>query len=168
MRCAASLLVVVLVALIVNAQQPQKNQTSPEDQTSPEETNAADPTEKPTSFWMDKKMEYSQEILRGLAMRDFKKIGTNAEQMRLLGKVEGFVRGGKPTYRPQLRTFDRVCDDLIVQAKEENLPGVTLAFNQLTVSCVSCHESLRTRANAPAAAEDAAPNAKPPTVSESR
>ena len=102
-----------------------------------------DADSKPTSFWMEKKMEYAQVILRGLASADFVSIGEGAKQMRVLNRVEGFIRKRNPDYRTQLHTFERTCEDLIRQAAEENLPGVTLAFNQLTVSCVSCHQTLR-------------------------
>jgi hypothetical protein len=49
--------------------------------------------EQPTSFWMKKKLEYSQNILGGIANADFDKIVENAEAMRGLSKVEGFIRG---------------------------------------------------------------------------
>ena len=98
---------------------------------------------KPTSFWMEKKMDYAQSILRGLATADFESIGDGARQMRLLNKVEGFIRKRNAHYRAQVHSFERVCDEMIRQAEKENLPGVTLAFNQLTVSCVNCHQTLR-------------------------
>ncbi|NND96407.1 MAG: hypothetical protein HKN47_03650 [Pirellulaceae bacterium] len=98
---------------------------------------------RPMSFWMEKKLDHTQSILRGLATRDFESIKEHGIQMRLLNKVEGFVRRRNPNYRSQLHTFERVCDDIVSHADRENLAGVTLAFNQLTVSCVSCHETLR-------------------------
>jgi hypothetical protein len=104
---------------------------------------SAESTDKPTSFWMEKKMEYTQDMLRGLATADFESIGENARQLRLLNKVEGFVRRRHVSYRSQLNIFERTCDEMILHADKENLAGVTLAFNQLTISCVSCHESLR-------------------------
>lgn len=110
------------------------------------ENQASNEHEHPTSFWMQRKMTYAQEILRGLASADFQAIGTNARQMRTLSKVEGFVRSRNPNYRTQLHAFESVCDEMIQHAEEKNLPGVTLAFNQMTVSCVSCHQTLRVTA----------------------
>jgi hypothetical protein len=63
-------------------------------------------TEQPESFWMRKKLEYSQNILAGIATADFDKIVLNAESMRSLSKIEGFVRGRKPGYRTQLHIFE--------------------------------------------------------------
>lgn len=103
--------------------------------------------EKPTSFWMEKKMEYSQAILRGLATADFESISENSAQLGLLNRVEGFVRRKNPDYRTHLHTFQRIVDDLFKQAGKENLEGTTLAFTELTVSCVKCHQSLRSEPN---------------------
>ena len=95
--------------------------------------------EKPVSFWMEKKMEYSQTILRGLATGDLEAVAAAAEQMRLLSKVEGFIRGKKPGYRTQLQVFELANREIERQAKANNLEGAAMAFHQLTTSCVSCH-----------------------------
>ena len=97
----------------------------------------------PMSFWMTKKLEYSQNILAGLAEADFDKIVANAQSMRNLSKVEGFVRGQTPGYRTQLSIFEESADEIIRQSKRDNLEGATLAFAQLTISCVHCHKHLR-------------------------
>lgn len=124
--------------LSVSAQEPVT--PSPTEATSDE---ATEPTEKSMDFWMQKKLDYSGAILRGLALNDFEMIETNARRMRTLNKIEGFVKSRNPQYRQQVRIFDHVTSDLITQAKKENTDGVTLAFNHLTVSCVRCHETLR-------------------------
>jgi len=99
--------------------------------------------EQPVSFWMKKKLEYSQNILAGIANADFDKIVVNAESMRDLSKIEGFVRGGMPGYRTQLHIFEESTDEIIRQAKKDNVDGAALAFTQLTISCVNCHKHLR-------------------------
>lgn len=99
--------------------------------------------EKPLNFWMQKKLDYSTGILRGLSLGDFELIETNAAQMRLLNKIEGFVRSRNPDYRTSVHTFERVTDEVIRQAQKKNIDCVTLAYHQLTTSCVRCHQSLR-------------------------
>jgi hypothetical protein len=99
--------------------------------------------EKPVSFWMEKKMEYSQTILRGLATGELEQVAVTAEQMRLLSKVEGFIRSKKPGYRAQLHVFELANREIERQAKANNLEGAAMAFHQLTTSCVSCHRLLR-------------------------
>lgn len=99
--------------------------------------------EKPMSFWMEKKLDYSKSILESLTKGEFKQLAQDAEQMRLLGKIEGFVRRKNDNYRTQLRTFDSATLELVRQANRGNAEGATLAFNQLTTSCVACHVLLR-------------------------
>lgn len=95
------------------------------------------------SIWMKKKLDYSQNILSGLASGDFDKIVENAEAMQGLSKVEWFIRGRTPGYRTQLEIFLDANGEIIKQAKQDNLEGSTLAFTQLTISCVNCHKQLR-------------------------
>lgn len=95
------------------------------------------------SVWMEKKLKHSQAILRGLAMGDFEGVKYNAGRLKLLNRVEGFVRRRHPSYRVHVNTFSRVSAEIERQAERKNIEGATLAFNQLTVSCVECHQSLR-------------------------
>ncbi|WP_372724354.1 hypothetical protein [Novipirellula sp.] len=120
-------------------------------------TEIVESEEKPLDFWMEKKLEYSTAILRGLAMQDFDTIQANAQKMRILNTMEGFVRSRNKEYRKHVNTFEFVTDELIKQSKRKNIDGVTLAYNHLTVSCVRCHQSLRedgdSEANATQSAE---------------
>lgn len=97
----------------------------------------------PMSFWMQKKLDYSKAVLESLTKGEFEQLADNAEQMRLLGKIEGFVRRKNEDYRVQLQTFDVANQELVRQAKRRNAEGAALAFNQLTTSCVACHVLLR-------------------------
>ena len=99
--------------------------------------------EQPMSVWMAKKIEYSKAILEALTSGRYDDIEKHAEQMRLIGKVEGFVRGRSPSYKTHLQTFDLATRELKRQAVARNIEGATLAFHQLTTSCVTCHQTLR-------------------------
>src|SRR5262245_7029888 len=101
------------------------------------------------SYWMKKKLEFSQNILAGIANADFDKIVANAEAMRSLSKIEGFVRGRNPGYRTQLHIFEESADEIIRQGKKDNVDGAALAFTQLTISCVNCHKLLRVETTNP-------------------
>jgi hypothetical protein len=97
----------------------------------------------PVSFWMKKKLELSKNVLEGIASGDCDQIAQSARTMRGLSKIEAFMRARNPGYRGQLLTFEMSLDEIIRQANQDNLEGVTLGFNQLTVSCVQCHKHLR-------------------------
>jgi hypothetical protein len=121
---------IVLACQTVGADEPAKQ---------PKESTA----DKSTSSWMKLKLDYSQKILAGIAKADFDQIVQSAEAMRNLTTVEGFVRGRVPGYSTQLEIFKDANMELIKQAKRDNVEGATLAFTQITLSCVNCHKKLR-------------------------
>ena len=132
MRCLC-LLVLLFGCVAVTADEPKSDKKAVD-------TKKGD---KPVSFWMEKKLEYSQEILRGLATGDLDDVAEKAEQMRLLSKVEGWIRNRKPGYKAQFQAFEFANAEILRNARGDNLDGATLAFQQLTISCVSCHKILR-------------------------
>jgi cytochrome c556 len=101
------------------------------------------PEKSEPSFWMKQKLDRSKDILEGLSTGDFDKVAKAAQALRLLSKIEAFARGGTPGYRKQLENFEDATDEIVNQANNDNLEGVTLAFHQLTSSCVKCHKQLR-------------------------
>jgi hypothetical protein len=112
----------------------------------PEQPEAVAPKvskDQPISFWMAKKLDYSKSILESLTKGDFEKLEQDAAQMRTLGKMEALVRRNNPNYRSQLQAFDLANNELVRQAKRKNAEGATMAFNQMTTSCVACHVLLR-------------------------
>ncbi len=95
------------------------------------------------SFWMKQKLKYSQEILNGLAQEDYELIAKNATAMQGLNKIEFFVRQKPEGYRTQLKSFQFSVNELVRNAEDENIDGATLAFTQMTISCVNCHKEVR-------------------------
>jgi cytochrome c556 len=98
------------------------------------------------SVWMRTKLEFSRNILAGLASEDFDKVAANAQAMQGMSKFEGFIRGKMPGYRTQLEVFQDANEEIIRQAQKDNVEGAALAFTQLTISCVNCHKQLRAQA----------------------
>ena len=106
------------------------------------------PVEKKTdkqkaSIWMEKKLEHTQKILAGLTKADFEMIQSSAGEMQVLNYLEGWVRADRPEYKRQLGYFSDANKELIRQAGKKNLGGATLAYTQLTLSCVHCHALVR-------------------------
>ena len=102
-----------------------------------------DSQEKTQSYWMKKKLEYSQNILSSLATEDFASISKNAALMKALDGLEKYVHPRGKEYRMQLQTFQFANDELLRNAEEKNVDGAALAYVQLTMSCVNCHKVLR-------------------------
>jgi hypothetical protein len=99
-------------------------------------------SEKTMSFWMAKKLELSKAILESLTTGNFDTMAKDAEQMQRLGRIEGLVRRNKD-YQTQMHSFRLANQELIRHSMRKNVEGATLAFNQLTTSCVVCHTMLR-------------------------
>lgn len=99
--------------------------------------------EKEPSFWMKQKLTYSQNILYGLVTEDYESIHKNSMAMKGLNRIEYFVRRKPEGYRTQLKVFQFSVEELVRQSEDNNLDGATLAFTQMTISCVNCHKQLR-------------------------
>jgi hypothetical protein len=102
------------------------------------------------SFWMEKKLEYSERILAGLTRADLEAIGKTARSMKSLTQMEKWVRAGVPEYRAQLHIFQDANEQLIRAADRGNLDAAALAYVQLTLSCVNCHKVVRGQEGKPA------------------
>ncbi len=99
--------------------------------------------DKEASFWMERKLAYSQQILNGLALEDYELIQKNAMSMKGLNTLEFFIRQKPAGYRTQLKTFEFSVNELVRNAEDQDLDGATLAFTQMAISCVNCHKELR-------------------------
>ena len=103
------------------------------------------PAKKPgfAAMGMKFKLELSQKILNGLALEDFKAIAENATAMKGLNHVEDFVRSRNTAYATQLHVFEFATNELVRHAEDKNIDGCSMAFTQMTISCVNCHKQLR-------------------------
>jgi hypothetical protein len=98
------------------------------------------------SDWMKQKLEMSQKILAGLTQGDFETVETNAQKMNVVNFMEKLVASDQPHYKEymrQLNAFETANRELLRQSAAKNIEGSTLAYMQLTVSCVHCHRVVR-------------------------
>ena len=97
----------------------------------------------PPSIWMQQKLKHSQNVFAGMVSGDLVQVEESAQYLQLVNRLESFARRRSPEYRTQLRVFRYANNEILKGAKEKNLNRVTLGYNQLTVSCVACHQQLR-------------------------
>lgn len=100
------------------------------------------PQAKPKSL-MQQKLDHAQRILDGLAMEDFSLIANHARAMNNLGLLEKSRHAQSAAYQTQLQVFRFANNELERLAQEKNLDGASLAYTQMTLSCVNCHRFLR-------------------------
>lgn len=101
------------------------------------------PKDDAASLWMKQKLSASQNVLAALTRADFPAIDKNAKSMIAVGHLEKWVRADAPGYKTMLADFDYANKSLVLAAKERNLDRATVAYLQLTLSCVNCHTLVR-------------------------
>lgn len=95
---------------------------------------------------MQVKLKRAQALLEALAKEDFKTIGESAESLVRISKATEFLRAYKTEeYEFQTRVFQKSAETLAAKAKEKSIDGATLAYIDMTQSCVACHNHFRGR-----------------------
>jgi predicted GTPase len=92
---------------------------------------------------MRKKLEASQSVLEGLALEDFDLIARGAKHLKTTSAAAEFLVIHDPLYTEQADEFRRIIDKLERAAKEKRIDGATLAYVDMTMSCVECHKYVR-------------------------
>lgn len=93
--------------------------------------------------FMRKKLEASQSVLEGLALEDFELIAKGAKQLKTTSAAAEFLVIHDPLYTEHANDFRRIIDKLERAAKEKRIDGATLAYVDMTMSCVECHKYVR-------------------------
>lgn len=93
---------------------------------------------------MKVKLKRAQALLEALAKEDYKSLEECATALGSISKATEFLRAYKTEeYEFQARVFQRSADNLAEKAKAKNLDGATLAYMDMTRSCVACHSHFR-------------------------
>jgi hypothetical protein len=93
--------------------------------------------------FMRKKLAAAQNVLEGLAVEDFDQIAEGAKQLKATAGAAEFMVSQDPEYIEHAEDFRRIVNKLAVAAKEKRLDGATLAYLDMTMSCVECHKHVR-------------------------
>ena len=95
---------------------------------------------------MDSKLRYSEKILAGLVTHDFELIAKSAESMKLIGLRHSrhFEKSEDGEVYEHFETeFARQASRLEEEAKKEHLAGAAYFAQNLTATCVACHDYIR-------------------------
>ena len=126
-------LFVALVALSLRPAAAQEKNLGKEKKGEPDKAN----------IWMKSKLDHSQKILAGLTKGDFSMVEKSAEALKVVSYLAQWDAADRAEYHRQVRYFDDANKELIRQARNKNINGATLAYTQLTLSCVRCHTIIR-------------------------
>lgn len=102
-----------------------------------------DRDEPATSKFMQRKLDYSRDIVSGLATEDFEQISKAAQDMMLLSHEADWNVATTPQYLKASSDFRDTVKRLREAGHQKNLDGATLAYFEVTLNCVRCHKQLR-------------------------
>jgi hypothetical protein len=94
---------------------------------------------------MKSKLYYAQGALEAIATENYSLLATNAQKLSALTKEVSWRLRHTPDYERLTTDFRRQTDALAKAAKDNNVDAATVAYFQMTVSCVTCHKYLRGR-----------------------
>ena len=89
------------------------------------------------------KLHFAQGVLEGITMENFNLIATNAQKLASLSQAADWQIRQTPDYQKFTMDYARQANALAKAAKNKNVDAATVAYFQLTVSCVNCHRYLR-------------------------
>lgn len=93
---------------------------------------------------MAAKLKEAQSVLEGLTLNDLAKVQKSAEELLRISKEAQFRKAlNTPAYDLHANNFQRAAETVIAKAKEKNLDGATLAYVDMTITCVRCHQHTR-------------------------
>ena len=104
---------------------------------------AQNPGEKPLKPFMQMKLEPAKQILEGIALEDFDLINRSAQRISALTFDAGWMTIQTASYRQHSEDFQRSVAAISQAARNKHLNAATLAYMQMTLSCVQCHRDLR-------------------------
>jgi hypothetical protein len=92
---------------------------------------------------MQLKLDYSKDLLEGLALEDYAKIAKSSQNLGLLSLESGWKMLQTEEYIRHSMDFRRTANVISEAAREKNLERAALGYVALTVRCIECHGYLR-------------------------
>jgi hypothetical protein len=93
--------------------------------------------------FMRVKLNHTKEIVEGLALENFDAIARSAQALATMSLESSWNSFQTTEYIAFSRVFRDGADHLRQAALDHNLDGTTLAFFEVTLSCVQCHKYVR-------------------------
>jgi cytochrome c556 len=95
---------------------------------------------------MQAKLRHAQALMAALAKENYDKLEEHAAALAAISKASDFLRAYKSEeYEFQARAFQRSAETIVEKARKKNIDGATLAFLDMNISCVGCHNHYRGR-----------------------
>lgn len=92
---------------------------------------------------MQDKLASSKSLFEGIALADFNKISSSADKLIQISKTADWFVFKTPKYELYTNEFRRAAEVIGQKARTKNLDGVALAYFDMTMSCIRCHQYVR-------------------------
>lgn len=125
---ALACLIAVVGLLAVRAQE-----TPPKQKVTPEQD---------VSAVMEEKLRFSHKLLDSLAREDYPELEIAAQELRRIAR-EQWAANPSDEYKTQLQVFWTTLEGIESGAQRKEIDEATLAYMQMTLSCVKCHKLIR-------------------------
>ena len=102
-----------------------------------------------TSKFMQRKLDDSRNVVAGLATEDYEMIAKAAQDLMLLSHEADWKVITTPEYLKMSGEFRDAAARLRDAGKKKNLDAATIAYFEVTLSCVRCHRQIRVSARKP-------------------
>lgn len=106
---------------------------------------AEEPKPAKPSVVMEKKLEYSQDILKALMNDDFDRLDRDVKLMQVFTRLEEMYRAKQPDYQEQFGKFRDSLSSLSKSVTEKNSETAARDYGNMVQSCIRCHQIIRNR-----------------------
>ncbi len=100
-------------------------------------------TQRSSNVFMQRKLDYTRAVVDGLATENYEKISKGAQDLMLMSHEADWKVITSPEYLKMSSEFRTTAERLRDQGDQKNLDGATLAYFEVTLSCIRCHKQLR-------------------------
>ncbi len=105
---------------------------------------AADqPNEEAVRIFMRGKLDSAKDVLEGLVTEDFDQIAKAADRMLVMSKRAEWNVIKNERYAQYSAEFQRANEQLAAAGREKKIDAAALAWVQVTMNCVNCHQHAR-------------------------
>ncbi|MBI3735151.1 hypothetical protein HY256_01390 [Candidatus Sumerlaeota bacterium] len=104
---------------------------------------AAAKEEKKGEPLMRQKLDHAQKILEGITLKNFDTIKEQADALDKISRVDTWLKINTPAYLQMSDEFRASVAKMKRMAQDENIHGAALAFMQVEMTCVDCHQLIR-------------------------
>lgn len=125
----------------VNVEEPGKAEKPPTSPPGPPEKNE-DPKHILSKF-MRQKLQASSQILEGLCTEDLELVSEGSAVLLQMSNEERWRVSNDIMYRRYSKEFATAVEELQKESEDQDMDGTSLAWVNVTMKCLKCHEWVR-------------------------